>query len=114
MNQAIRNRARVQGGVLTGGFTLALTALFVALSVALVLLGALAVASSGANLVTAFTASLTCVSNVGPGFGAVGPMCNFGFLPSYVKAILTLLMLAGRLEIYPMLVLLVPSMWKKA
>lgn len=40
MNQAIRNRARVQGGVLTGGFTLALTALFVALSVALVLLGA--------------------------------------------------------------------------
>lgn len=41
-------------------------------------------------------------------------MCNFGFLPSYVKAILTLLMLAGRLEIYPMLVLLVPSMWKKA
>ena len=74
----------------------------------------LAVASSGANLVTAFTASLTCVSNVGPGFGAVGPMCNFGFLPSYVKAILTLLMLAGRLEIYPMLVLLVPSMWKKA
>ena len=82
--------------------------------IALVLLGALAVASSGANLVTAFTASLTCVSNVGPGFGAVGPMCNFGFLPDYVKAILTLLMLAGRLEIYPMLVLLVPSMWKKA
>ena len=39
MNQAIRNRARVHGGVLTGGFTLALTALFVALSVALVLLG---------------------------------------------------------------------------
>lgn len=82
--------------------------------IALVLLGALTVASSGANLVTSFTASLTCVSNVGPGFGAVGPMCNFGFLPSYVKAILTLLMLAGRLEIYPMLVLLVPSMWKKA
>lgn len=86
---------------------------FFCVYIALILLGALVVATSGADLVTSFTASLTCVSNVGPGLGAVGPMCNFGFLPGYVKAVLTLLMLAGRLEIYPMLVLLVPSMWKR-
>lgn len=86
---------------------------FFCVYIALILLGTLVVAASGADLVTSFTASLTCVSNVGPGLGAVGPMGNFGFLPGYVKAVLTLLMLAGRLEIYPMLVLLVPSMWKR-
>ena len=65
------------------------------------------------DFTTAFTAALTTVSNVGPGFVLVGPTCNFAFLSSLSKVALTVTMLLGRLEIMPLLVLLVPSVWKK-
>lgn len=64
------------------------------------------------DLVTAFTASLTCLSNVGPGLGAVGPIENFSHLPNAVKWVLTLCMLIGRLEIYAIFILFVPEFWK--
>lgn len=64
------------------------------------------------DLTTAFTASLTCLSNVGPGLGAVGPVENFGHLPDAVKWILTICMLIGRLEIYAIFILFVPEFWK--
>lgn len=64
------------------------------------------------DLVTAFTASLTCLSNVGPGLGTVGPVENFSHLPSAVKWVLTLCMLIGRLEIYAIFILFVPEFWK--
>lgn len=65
------------------------------------------------DLLTAFTASLTCLSNVGPGLGAVGPVDNFGWLSNTAKWILTLIMLLGRLEIYAILVLFVPEFWRR-
>ena len=65
------------------------------------------------DFTTAFTAALTTVSNVGPGFVLVGPTCNFAFLSSLSKVALTVTMLLGRLEIMPLLVLLFPSVWKK-
>ncbi len=65
------------------------------------------------DVISAFTASLTCINNIGPGFNLVGPTCNFGFTSIPTKLFLSFLMLAGRLEIYPMLVLLCPSLWKK-
>ncbi|MBR3560605.1 MAG: TrkH family potassium uptake protein [Oscillospiraceae bacterium] len=65
------------------------------------------------DFTTAFTAALTTISNVGPGFVLVGPTCNFGFLSSLSKIVLTITMLLGRLEIMPLLVLLFPSVWKK-
>lgn len=64
------------------------------------------------DLTTAFTASLTCLSNVGPGLGAVGPVENFSHLPNAVKWVLTLCMLIGRLEIYAIFILFVPEFWK--
>ncbi|MEG2171893.1 MAG: potassium transporter TrkG [Desulfovibrionaceae bacterium] len=64
------------------------------------------------DLVTAFTATLTCLSNVGPGLGSVGPVENFGHLPNPVKWVLTLCMLIGRLEIYAIFILFVPEFWK--
>ncbi len=51
------------------------------------------------DLITNFTAVLTCISNVGPGFGAVGPVCNFAFYSGFSKIILSLIMIAGRLEL---------------
>ena len=86
---------------------------FLFLYVALVLLGALALSLEGIDFTSAFTASLTCVSNVGPGLNAVGPVENFAFFSAPAKFFLSFLMLAGRLEILPILLLLCPSFWRK-
>ena len=59
----------------------------------------------GVSFGTAFTASLSCLSNVGPGIEAVGPMYNYAFFSAPAKLMLSLAMLTGRLEIFPMLVL---------
>ncbi len=65
------------------------------------------------DLITNFTAVAATFNNVGPGLELVGPTCNYGFLDNFSKVILTFDMLAGRLELFPMLVLFVPKTWKK-
>ncbi|MBQ7376729.1 MAG: TrkH family potassium uptake protein [Clostridia bacterium] len=65
------------------------------------------------DFTTALTAELTCINNVGPGLSAVGPMENFGFFHGAAKLLLSLNMLIGRLEIFPMIVLFSPSVWRK-
>ncbi|NLN84345.1 MAG: TrkH family potassium uptake protein [Firmicutes bacterium] len=62
---------------------------------------------------TNFTSVLTCLNNIGPGFSLVGPMGNFGFYSPLSKIILSLNMLLGRLEIFPLLLSLMPSFWKQ-
>ena len=62
---------------------------------------------------TNFSAVLSCFNNMGPGFAAVGPTCNFGGYSAFSKIILSLDMLLGRLEIFPILVLLSRSTWKR-
>ena len=64
------------------------------------------------DLVSAFTATLTCISNVGPGLGSVGPVDNFSHVPTLSKWVLTVCMLLGRLEIYAILVLFIPEFWR--
>ena len=56
---------------------------------------------------------ITCINNVGPGLNVVGPTCNFSSLSNLSKLILVIDMLIGRLEIFPMIILLSPSAWKK-
>ena len=65
------------------------------------------------DLQTNLTAALTCISNVGPGLGVVGPTGNFAAYSSPSKLLMTTLMLAGRLELFPILALAQPSLWKK-
>jgi len=65
----------------------------------------------GASLETYLTASLTCISNVGPGFEIVGPMGSFADFSWFSKLILSLEMIAGRLEIFPILVLFSKNTW---
>ena len=79
----------------------------------ILLVGTLVVSLDGVDFTSAFTASLTAISNVGPGLGALGPTCNFGFLSNLSKLVLTLTMLLGRLEIMPLLVLMMPSVWRR-
>lgn len=62
---------------------------------------------------SAFTAVLTCVNNVGPGLEAVGPTCNFSQFSDFSKLVLIMDMLAGRLEIFPILVLFSRSTWSR-
>ena len=73
----------------------------------------LLVSLDGFDLVTTSTSVLTCVGNVGPGFSMVGPTGNFSAFSPLSKLVLSFDMLAGRLEIFPMLILLAPSTWKK-
>lgn len=67
----------------------------------------------GMDLVSGLTASASCLGNIGPGFGDVGPTRNFSFVPLLGKIVLTLEMLVGRLEIYPLLVLFLPGFWRE-
>ena len=67
----------------------------------------------GFSFETNVTAALTCLNNVGPGLGAVGPAGNFAGYSLFSKSILSLTMLIGRLEIMPMLILLSPLAWRK-
>lgn len=64
------------------------------------------------DLTTALTASAACLSNTGPGLGAVGTVQNFGWMTESSKIILSIVMLLGRLEMYAILVLFVPRFWR--
>lgn len=65
------------------------------------------------DILTAFTGALSMVGNVGPAAGALGPSGNYGFLPDFVKWWYCFAMLAGRLELYTMLIFFLPGYWKK-
>lgn len=65
------------------------------------------------DFTTGFTAVAATINNIGPGLAQVGPTCSFGFLSPLSKIVLTFDMLAGRLELFPMLILFFPSTWKK-
>ncbi len=65
------------------------------------------------NFHTAVTASLTCLANIGPGFDQVGPQYTFNTMSPATKVLLAFEMLLGRLELYTVLVLFLPSFWKK-
>ena len=65
------------------------------------------------DLVTTFTAVAACINNIGPGLEVVGPMGNFAAFSPAAKLLLAFNMLVGRLEIFPMLLLFAPSIWKR-
>ena len=89
-------------------------ATFACIYVALILLGGFLLSLENRyDMMTNFSAALTCVSNVGPGFGAVGPAGSFAGYGPFGKLLASFLMLAGRLEIFPMLALFHPAMWRK-
>ncbi len=68
----------------------------------------------GFDITTTVTAVIACMNNIGPGLGAVGPTGNFSGFGDFGKLLLSFDMLAGRLELFPMLVLFYPRTWRKA
>ena len=90
-------------------------AMFFCVYVLMLLLGAFAISLEGRfDVETNLTAALTCLSNVGPGLGAVGPVENFAGYGPFAKLVLSMLMLAGRLELFPILALFHPAIWRKS
>lgn len=73
----------------------------------------LIIALQNIDFTSAFSSVATCINNVGPGLGIVGPTGNFSSLSWISKLVLSFDMLVGRLEIFPMLMLLSPSLWRK-
>ena len=79
----------------------------------ILLICTLIISVDGNDVLTNFTASLSCLSNIGPGLNMVGPYGNFDVFSSFSKFILTIVMIAGRLELIPILLLFSPRTWKK-
>ena len=92
---------------------LANTNAYLAAYVIIIVISYLLISLDGQSVGTNISAVLCCFNNIGPGLEAVGPTCNFGHLSYLSKIVLSLDMLAGRLEIFPILVLLSRSAWKR-
>jgi len=86
---------------------------FLALYIGLFIVASILLAAMGIDMMTAFGAVAACIGNIGPGFGSVGPTENFAHIPVLGKWLLAWCMLAGRLEIYTVIILFVPEFWKK-
>ena len=71
------------------------------------------VSLDGKDLITNFTAVTATLNNIGPGLNLVGPTQNFSLFSPFVKFILMFDMLAGRLELFPLLILFHPTVWKE-
>ncbi len=86
---------------------------FLSLYVILFTVCAILLAGMGVDFVTSFAAVAATIGNIGPGFGIVGPTENFADIPALGKWLLVWCMLLGRLEIYTVIILLVPEFWRK-
>lgn len=92
----------------TKGVSVFMTVYFATVAVSFLL-----VSLDGCSTVTNITAVLACVNNIGPGLDLVGPMGNYSHFSNLSKLILAFNMLLGRLEFFPILILLTPSTWRK-
>ncbi len=86
---------------------------FLALYMALFAASTVLLAGTGVDFVTALGAVAATIGNIGPGFGMVGPVENFALIPYWGKWLLSWCMLLGRLEIYTLIILVVPEFWRK-
>lgn len=83
------------------------------LYIVIVAIAATILAGTGEDIITAFSAAMSCMGGVGPGFGAVGPTDNYFHLSITAKWVLMSCMLLGRLEIFSVLVLFTPTFWSR-
>ena len=100
-------------GKLVSESTLHTLLVFLGAYVITVFAAALVISLDGQSFAVSFSAALTCVSNVGPGLEAIGPSGNFAAFSGLSKAVMSLCMIVGRLEIFPILVLFSPSTWRR-
>ncbi|MGD2272316.1 MAG: TrkH family potassium uptake protein [Desulfobacterales bacterium] len=86
---------------------------FLALYMGLFAFAMLLLAGTGVDLITSFGGIAACLGNIGPGFGMVGPADNYAQIPYLGKWLMIWCMLLGRLEIFTVIIFLVPEFWRK-
>lgn len=106
------NTVRLDGRTVDDGMISGVLSFFFAYMCVLVV-STLIISLDGFSFETNLTAVIATLSNIGPGLGMVGPTGNFSAFSDLSKVVLSLCMLIGRLEIFPMLMLLAPSAWRK-
>ena len=100
-------------GKLVNHETIRTTNVFLAAYIFIFAASFMLVSLDGFDMVTNFTSIAATLNNIGPGLNQVGPMMNFGAYSNFAKLVLIFDMLAGRLEIFPMLVLFLPDAWRR-
>lgn len=88
------------------------TAVYLMLYLFITVFSVLLISLDGFDSETTFTSVVACFNNIGPGLGMVGPSGNYSGFSDFSKIILSIDMLMGRLEIFPLLILMTPSAWK--
>ena len=86
---------------------------FFLLYISLFVIGIIVMSGLGLDFETSFGSVAATINNIGPGLGAVGPTDNYSQIPVFGKWFLSFLMLAGRLEVFTVLILFTPSFWRK-
>jgi trk system potassium uptake protein len=86
---------------------------FIMLYILLIIVGSIILAFSGMGFIESLSGMITCISDVGPGLGSIGPAANFSNIPVFSKWFLSLIMLIGRLEVFTVLIIFTPIFWKK-
>ena len=99
--------SRVESGTLKAVYT------YFLIYVLIIVAGTMVVSLDGYDMTTNFTAALACISNIGPGMGQIGPAGCFNIFSTPVKMALSVIMLLGRLELYPILAFFAPTTWRK-
>ena len=103
---------RMNGSAVSSGVVHRVLAFFF-VYVSLIVVSCLVLTLDGMGYMEALGAAVTAISNVGPGLGTIGPVSNFAEVPDISKWFLSFLMLTGRLEIFTVLTVLLPSFWKR-
>lgn len=93
--------------------TLRSTNVFLVIYFILLMLSTLIISLDEFDFTTNFTAVVSCLNNIGPGLNRVGPAQNFSIFSPLSKVVLIFDMLAGRLELFPLMILFMPSTWRK-
>lgn len=88
--------------------------LFISVYVVLLFGSMLLISFNEFDMTTTFSAAIATLNNIGPGFGLIGPDQNYEIMSPFTKVVLCFNMLAGRLELFPMLILFLPRAWKRS
>ena len=96
------------------GETMRAISVYFTAAIGLFTISVLLVALDGFDLVTTFSAVAATFNNIGPGLGVAGPTSNFAAFSDFSKVVMTMDMLLGRLEVFPMLMLFYPPLWKES
>jgi len=86
---------------------------FIMLYIMIIVVGAIVLSFSGMGFLESVSGMITCISDVGPGLGRIGPAFSFSEIPTFAKWFLSFVMLIGRLEVFTVLIIFTPIFWKR-